>query len=68
MSATIVDALAVLNLARRWRQKYDRLTDLYETMRADGRDTLTPEELAEFQAADDAARQSLVDAINQAEG
>ena len=64
---TIIDALAVLTLARQWRQRADSLTDLYETMRAEGRDTLSEAELAQLQSDDDAARRRLEDAIAAAE-
>ena len=62
----IMDALAVLTLARQWRQRADSLVDLYEKMRLEGRDTLTADELAELQSEDDAARNRLQAAIEAA--
>ena len=63
MSITVLDALALLTLARRYRRQSDELIDLYEKLRSEGRETLTADELAELQSEDDAARQALVDAI-----
>lgn len=66
MKITVMDALAVLTLARQWRQRADSLVDLYEKMRLEGRDTLTADELAELQSEDDAARNRLQAAIEAA--
>lgn len=66
MSITTLDALAVLTLYRQWRQRADALADLYETMRAEGRDTVTADELAQLKADDDAARDRLEAAIEAA--
>ena len=43
------------------------LTALARRLREEGRDELTPEEVAALKANDDAARQDLVDAIERAQ-
>ena len=66
MNITVLDALAVLRLARDWRHRADSLVDLYERMRLEGRDTLSEDELTQLQSADDAARDRLQAAIEAA--
>jgi hypothetical protein len=60
------DALMLLQLIDALVERVRRTTALVRAMKAEGRDKLTPEELASLQADDDDARGELVDAIERA--
>ena len=62
------DALLVLRTIQGLTNAANQATALFMQMRAEGRDTLTPEELASLKATNDVARQRLIDAIATAEG
>ena len=66
--STISDVLTLAYLVNGWLKRAQEVSALIVKMREEGRETLTDEEKAQLQAADDAARQSLVDAINEANG
>ena len=67
MSA-ITDTLSLLLMIRRWVNQIDKTTALLQKMRDEDRDTLTAEEWETLQAADDVAREDLINAIAAAEG
>ena len=66
--STVSDVLTLAYLVNGWIARMQKVNDLIIKMREEGRETLTDEERAQLQADDDAARQDLVDAINEANG
>lgn len=61
------DLLSLLLLIRGWTGQIRKVTELIETMRSEGRETLTDDEKVQLQADDDDARNQLLDAIEAAE-
>lgn len=64
----VVDIIRLLRLIQGYSAKITQYTLLVEQMRAEGRDTLTPDELESLQADDDSARDALVDALRAENG
>jgi hypothetical protein len=60
------DVLAVLQLIQTLGSQISRASELLQRMRAEGRVTLTADELAGLQAADDSARNALTEAVAHA--
>lgn len=59
--------MAALDMAQGLLSKAQTAGKIVAKAQSEGRTTLTDDEVKELQAADDAARQRLVDAINNAE-
>lgn len=61
------DLLSLLLLIKNWSGQIQKVTELIQTMREEGRETMTESEKLELQSDDDSARDSLVAAIEAAD-